>query len=365
MPSAAKKVPRVLPFDGADCLWEAVLTRDKTKDDKFVFAVVTTGVYCRPSCNARAPKRENVRFHATCAAAEAAGFRACKRCRPNTTSPDQQLAAKIARACRYIETAEAPPTLDDLATAAGLSTFHFHRVFKSVAGITPKAYADAHRHKRIHQTLATTPTVTQALLDSGFNSNSRFYATSSQMLGMTPAEFKAGGANTSITFATGTCSLGVVLVASTPIGVCAVLMGDDRASLQHDLKQRFPKATLQRGDRKFGKLLARAIAKVENPAQADSLPLDVRGTVFQHKVWRALREIPSGTTISYAELAKRIGKPGAVRAVASACGANPVAVVIPCHRVVGKDGALSGYRWGINRKRRLLERERTSPKSNT
>jgi AraC family transcriptional regulator, regulatory protein of adaptative response / methylated-DNA-[protein]-cysteine methyltransferase len=357
MPRAVKSKPRVQAIVSDNALWAAVVARDKSCDGQFVLAVKTTGIYCRPGCPARLPKRENVQFHANCAAAEAAGFRACKRCKPKESNSAKQDAAKIAQACRLIETSEEIPKLDELAAGVGLSPFHVHRLFKALTGVTPKAYADAHRQTKIHKALAKTPTVTQALLESGFNSNSRFYATSTQMLGMTPKEYKAGGANTDITFAVGDCSLGKVLVAATPVGVCAVLIGDDSGSLQRDLQDRFPKASITRGDKTFGKLVARVVTAIETPGQASHLPLDVRGSVFQHKVWRALREIPAGTTISYAELAQRIGKPKAVRAVASACGANPVAVVIPCHRVVGRDGSLSGYRWGIDRKRKLLASE--------
>ncbi len=355
---AAKAKPRRQAAVSDDTLWAAILARDKSYDGQFVLAVITTGIYCRPGCPARLPKRENVQFHPTCTEAEAAGFRACKRCKPNTASPAQQDTSKIAHACRLIEAAEEIPKLDDLATSVGLSPFHFHRLFNAIAGVTPKAYAVARRQTKVHKTLAKAQTVTQALLESGFNSNSRFYATSTAMLGMTPKEFKAGGVNTDITFAIGDCSLGSILVAATPVGVCAVLMGDDPDTLERDLRTRFPKARITSGDKPFSKLAARVIALVEQPDNTIDLPLDVRGTVFQHKVWQALRDVPAGTTISYAELAQRIGKPKAVRAVASACGANPVAVVIPCHRVVGRDGSLSGYRWGIDRKRRLLEREK-------
>lgn len=340
-----------------DRLWAAAVARDKTFDGKVYYAVTTTGIYCRPGCPARLPKRANVRFYASCDEAQAAGFRACKRCKPDQPSLEKQYAAKVAHACRRIETADDPPKLLELATAAGLSPFYFHRIFKAIAGVTPKAYADAHRHKRVRATLTNSKSITQAIYDAGFNCNGRFYAASSDVLGMTPTEFKSGAPNCAIEFTIGQCSLGSILIAASAIGVCAVLMGKDADALLRELHERFPKAQITGGGRAFKELADQVIAQVERPGNSTGLPLDVRGTAFQHQVWQALRGIPSGATVSYAELAARIGKPKAVRAVASACAANPIAVVIPCHRVVGSNGALSGYRWGVERKRTLLERE--------
>ena len=340
--------------------WAAIVARNRSFDGRFYYSVATTGVYCRPSCPARLARRSNVRFHDTRAEAEAAGFRPCKRCRPNEAPPEARYAAKVAAACRLIESAEETPTLDVLARAAGLSPYHFHRIFKSIAGVTPKAYAAAHRHRRIRDKLTRSPTVTKAIHESGFNSSGRFYAASSRILGMTPTEFRAGGNNAEIRFAIGTCSLGSILVAATGKGVCAVLLGDDPEALLRDLQDRFPRAHLVGGDRSFDMLAATVIAAVEAPAGKPDLPLDVRGTAFQHLVWKALCDIPAGETASYSEIARRIGQPGAARAVARACGANHLAVVIPCHRVVRNDGALSGYRWGVERKRSLLERETRS-----
>lgn len=345
------------PFASDDERWAATVRRDRGADGKFYYSVRTTGVYCRPSCGARLARRENVRFHATCAEAEQAGFRPCKRCRPNEAALADQHAAAVTKACRLIETAEDLPNLDALAEAAGMSRFHLHRIFKAATGLTPKAYAAARRAHRARDELSQRGTVTEAIFGAGFNSNGRFYEQSTDMLGMTPTDFRAGGAGATIRFAVGECSLGSILVAATEKGVCAILLGDDPAPLVQNLQNRFQKAQLVGGDEGFEQWVARVVGLVEAPALGLDLPLDVRGTAFQQRVWRALREIPAGSTASYAEIAKRIGAPKAVRAVAQACAANPIAVAIPCHRVVRHDGALSGYRWGVERKRALLDRE--------
>ena len=337
--------------------WAVVVQRDKASDGVFFVAVVTTGIYCRPWCPSRLPKRDNVTFYATAAEARAAGFRACKRCKPDVPARANQDAAKVTAACRQIETAEVAPSLTQLAEVSGLSRYHFHRLFKSITGVTPKAYAAARRNARVRGELAGSKTVTEAIHNAGFNSNGRFYAASNALLGMTPADYREGGRNAVIRFAVGDCSLGSILVAVSPKGVCAVLLGNAPETLLRDLQDRFPKAELIGGDRAFDKLAAQVIAVVDEPSQRLDLPIDVRGTAFQHLVWTALRDIPPGATASYSDIAKRIGRPKSVRAVASACGANPVAVVIPCHRVVRSDGALSGYRWGIERKRALLQKE--------
>lgn len=344
-------------FAGDDERWEAVKRRDRDADGAFYYSVLTTGVYCRAACAARLPRRENVGFHATCAEAERAGFRPCKRCRPNEAALAERQASAVAKACRSIEQAEEAPSLDALAEIAGMSRFHFHRVFKAQTGVTPKAYADAHRAERVREELAQSDTVTAAIYGAGFNSNGRFYATSSDLLGMTPTEFRAGGTGAAIRFAVGECSLGSILVAATEKGVCAIQLGDDPEALVRGLQDRFPKARLIGGDTTFEQLVARVVALVEAPGNGPDLPLDVRGTAFQRLVWQALRDIPPGSTASYGEIAQRIGRPKAVRAVAQACASNDIAVAIPCHRVVRRDGGLSGYRWGIERKRALLERE--------
>lgn len=336
-----------------DTRWDAVARRDRDADGRFVYAVTTTGVYCRPSCAARTPRPENVRYFATGDEAVKAGFRACRRCRPEGDGRAEMIAA----ACRAIETAETEPALDDLAGAAGLSPFHFHRVFKAATGLTPKGYAKAHRRKRVREELGKGGTVTEALYDAGFGSNGRFYAETNAMLGMTPKRFKAGGAGTDVRFAVGKTSLGAMLVAESDRGIVAVTLGDDAEVLVRELQDRFPKARLIGGDADFEARVAQVVGAVEKPGTGMDLPLDIRGTAFQQRVWGALRRIPPGETVTYAELAKRIGDPKAVRAVAGACAANSLAVLIPCHRVIRTDGSLSGYRWGVERKRDLLARE--------
>lgn len=340
-----------------DPRWAAVVARDPAADGTFFYSVKTTGVYCRPSCAARLARPENVRFHATCADAERAGFRPCKRCKPNQRPLVEQHAAKVAEICRLIEGAETVPGLEELASHAGLSTYHFHRVFKAVTGLTPRAYAAALRAKRVRNQLDRSGTVTAAIFDAGYNSNARFYEKSAELLGMTPSDYRAGGANTEIRFAIGECSLGSILVAASERGVCAILLGDDPDALARELQDKFPRADLIGGDQEFERIVARVVGFVEAPGLGLELPLDVRGTAFQQRVWQALRKIPAGSTVSYAEIAKQIGAPSSVRAVAQACAANVLAVAIPCHRVVRNDGALSGYRWGVERKRALLERE--------
>jgi AraC family transcriptional regulator of adaptative response/methylated-DNA-[protein]-cysteine methyltransferase len=338
--------------------WQAVVRRDARADRVFYYSVRTTGVYCRPSCAARLPLRGNVRFHASPAEAERAGFRPCKRCRPNRAALAEEHAAAVEKACRLIEEAEEIPNLDALARAAGMSRFHFHRTFKAVTGLTPRAYAAAARGRRVREELRRRDTVTEAIYGAGFNSNGRFYAAAGELLGMTPTKFRAGGDGAAIRFAVGECSLGAILVAATEKGVCAIHLGDDPEALVRELQNRFPKAELVGGDRDFEQLVAEVVGFVEMPAKGLDLPLDLRGTAFQERVWRALREIPAGSTTTYSKVAERIGMPRAMRAVAGACAANDIAVAIPCHRVVRTDGALSGYRWGIERKRELIARER-------
>ena len=341
----------------ADPRWAAVAARDAHADGQFVYSVRTTGVFCRPSCAARMPRPENVAFHATLGDAERAGFRPCRRCRPDQPSLATRQAAMVAAMCRQIELAEQPPSLDELAESAGLSSFHLHRVFKAVTGVTPRAYARAQRAERVRRELAAADTVTEAIYDAGYNSGSRFYEQAGDVLGMTPTRYRAGGTDTEIHFAIGQCSLGAILVARSPRGVCAIALGDDPQALARELQDRFPQARLIGGDAAFERVVAQVVGLVEAPQLGLDLPLDLRGTAFQQRVWQALRRIPAGQTLSYAELAERIGAPTAVRAVAQACGANALAVAIPCHRVVRSDGALSGYRWGVERKRALLERE--------
>ena len=341
----------------SDPRWDAVVRRDRDADGQFFYSVKTTGVYCRPSCAARGARPENVEFHGSAEAAERAGFRPCKRCKPDQLPLVEQHAATVAELCRMIENAEQAPTLAQLAAHAGLSTFHLHRVFKAATGLTPKQYAAAHRTKRVKVELGRSSTVTEAIYGAGYNSNGRFYEQSNDVLGMTPTAFRSGGANTEIRFAIGECSLGSILVAASERGVCAILIGDDPDALARDLQDRFPRAHLIGGDSQFEQLVAKVVGFVEAPALGLDLPLDVRGTAFQQRVWQALREIPAGQTVSYSQVANRIGSPKAVRAVGAAVGANPLAVAIPCHRVIRNDGSLCGYRWGVERKRALIERE--------
>ena len=340
-----------------DPRWAIVRARGAPAGGTFVYSVETTGVYCHPSCAARPPRPENVAFHPSAAAAARAGFRPCKRCKPDRPPLAERRAAQVARLCRLIERSDEAPTLAQLANHAGLSTFHVHRLFKAVTGLTPRAYAAAHRAARVRGELRTKGTVTEAIYGAGYNSSARFYEKANDVLGMTPSRYRAGGKGLEIRFAIGECSLGSVLVAATRRGVCAILLGDDPEALAHDLEGRFPRAELVGADRDFERLVAQVVGLVDDPRLGTALPLDIRGTAFQERVWKALREVPAGATTTYAEVAAAIGAPSAARAVARACAANPLAVAIPCHRVVRTDGDLSGYRWGVIRKRALLARE--------
>ena len=341
-----------------DPRWAAIMQRDPAADGQFFYSVRTTGIYCRPSCSSRRARPENVAFHATSSAAAAAGFRPCKRCVPDGASPYQKLADRVREACRFIESAPTIVPLSVLAGRVNMSDYHFHRIFKRITGVTPRAYAAANRGHRVRGELRARDSVTQAIFEAGYNSNGRFYEQSNQMLGMTPTCYRAGGAETVIRFAVVECSLGSILVASSERGVCSILLGDDPDRLVRDLQDRFSRASLVGGDKSFETLVARVVGLVEKPSLGLGLPLDIRGTAFQQRVWQALREVPAGKTASYSEIAARICAPTSTRAVAQACAANAIAVAIPCHRVVRRDGSLSGYRWGAERKRALLERER-------
>jgi AraC family transcriptional regulator of adaptative response/methylated-DNA-[protein]-cysteine methyltransferase len=359
-------LPRPAPDDASDASlptaedprWRRILARDAAADGLFWYSVVTTGVYCRPSCASRAARPENVRIHGSLDAARATGCRPCRRCRPDEPPRAARNAALVVRACRLIEAAEEAPPLDTLAAGLGLSPAHFHRLFRAATGLTPRDYAAAHRARRLHAALARSSTVTEAMYEAGFNSSGRFYEAAEGLLGMTPGAWRAGGAGQEIRFALGTCSLGAILVAATDRGLCAILIGDAPGPLLDDLQDRFPRARLVGGDAGFEALVAQVVGFVEAPRLGLTLPLDIQGTAFQQRVWQALRAVPAGETVSYTEIARRIGAPAAVRAVAGACAANPLAIAIPCHRVLRQDGALSGYRWGIARKEALLARER-------
>lgn len=348
----------LLAYKTEDERWAAVQARDAAADGHFVYAVRTTGVYCRPSSTARRPRRENVAFFDTAAAAEAAGYRRSRRAHGDQTRAAAARAELVARACHLIEAAETPPPLNDLAAELGLSPFHFHRVFKAETGLTPKAYGVAWRARKLREELGSPDaSITSAIYGAGFNSNSRYYETAEQLLGMRARDYRAGGAGEVIRFAVGQCSLGAILVAQSQRGICAILLGDNPDRLVRGLQDQFPKARIIGCDDEFEQLVAQIVGFIEAPAKGLNLPLDVQGTAFQERVWRALREIPPGTTVSYAEIAQRIGSPKAARAVAQACATNHLAVAIPCHRVVRRDGGLAGYRWGVDRKRELLRRE--------
>ncbi len=344
-----------------DPRWAQVQARDAAADGTFVYSVATTGVYCRPSCPSRPANPKNVRFHAGPQAAQAAGFRPCRRREPEQPPLAVRRAQTIARLCHLIDQridhADDAPSLADLAEAAGLSPHHLHRLFKAATGVTPRAYAAARRANKVRDELGRGGTVTQALHGAGFNTGSRFYAQSNQRLGMTPTRFRNGGAQALIRFALGECSLGAILVAASEAGICAILLGDATEALLNDLQERFPKAELVGGDADFDAWVAQVVGLVEAPNIGLDLPLDIRGTAFQQRVWQALQAIPAGHTATYAQIAQQMGAPQAVRAVAGACAANALAVAIPCHRVVRSDGGLSGYRWGVERKRSLIARE--------
>lgn len=355
LPSSRNQVPPTIIQ--RDPRWAMLITRAPEARRQFFYSVKSTGVYCRPSCPARIPNPENVQFHETCVDAEQAGFRPCKRCKPNQPSLKERYAAKVAAACRLIEGSEGLPELGELASHAGLNRFHFHRVFKSVTGVTPKSYATAQRANRVRAELGRSQSVTQAIFGAGYNSSARFYEKSDELLGMTPTDFRAGGANAAIRFAIGECSLGSILVAASERGVCAISLGDDPEKLAREFQERFPRAELIGGDAQFEIWVAQVVGYVDDPAIGLDLPLDIRGTVFQQRVWQALRDIPIGSTATYTEVAQRLGAPKSARAVARACATNVLAIAIPCHRVVRSDGSLSGYRWGVERKRALLKRE--------
>lgn len=337
--------------------WQAVARRDPQADGAFVYGVATTGIYCRPACPSRMPNRENVRFFDTWQAAEEAGFRPCKRCNPRASLAPNPAVEAVARACKMIEEAEQTPSLNQLAAAVGLSPYHFHRLFKKTMGVTPKQYAMEHRLNRVRRNLQHHTTVTEAVYQAGYESGSRFYETAATSLGMKPSEYQQGGKGVSIRYAIVQSYLGWVLIAATERGICKIDFGDAPETLLARLKTSFPAATLQDNDPSFAAVVAQILAFLEAPEQGLALPLDVQGTAFQRRVWTALQKIQPGSTASYAEIARQIGRPNAARAVARACAANNIAVAIPCHRVVRSNGELGGYRWGVERKQVILERE--------
>lgn len=339
--------------------WEAVAGRDARADGAFVYAVRTTGVYCRPGCASRPPLRRNVAFYDGPDAAEAAGFRACKRCRPRDGSVAERHVAAIGRACALIRERETLPSLAELAAAAGISRYHFHRVFKQITGATPRDWARAHRLGRLGERLDAGESVAGAVYAAGFGASSGAYAAAPSGLGMTPGARRRGGRGETIRYTTVPTWLGWALVAATERGVCMTALGDDRAALEADLRRRFPAAALESGDAALAGWAEQVVRYITRPSVQPDLPLDIGGTAFQAQVWRALQKIPPGRTTSYAEIAAALGRPKAVRAVARAIASNNIAVLVPCHRVVRGTGELAGYRWGVERKRALLDRERS------
>jgi AraC family transcriptional regulator of adaptative response/methylated-DNA-[protein]-cysteine methyltransferase len=345
-----------------DQFWQAVMTRDGRFDGKFVFAVSSTKVYCRPSCPSRRPRRERVSFFRVPEAAEQAGFRACLRCKPRSnTTVDPQLAL-VQRVCQLLDASSEGETvkLAELAAQAGVSAFHLQRTFKRVMGISPRQYVTARKFGNFKHLVREGESVTNALYDSGFNSSSRVYEQAAEELGMTPGTYGRGGRGVTIDYTIASSPLGRLLVAVTERGVCAVRMSDSDAELEQDLRAEFPEATIERADASLRKTVEKILDHINNHKPHLDLPLDVRSTAFQRQVWEKLRAIPYGQTVSYGDVAKSLGKPGAVRAVGRACATNPVALVIPCHRVVREDESLGGYRWGLERKKKLLAHERAT-----
>jgi AraC family transcriptional regulator of adaptative response/methylated-DNA-[protein]-cysteine methyltransferase len=354
-------MPRKL-FCTPDARWKAVVSRDKCADGFFYYAVKTTGIYCRPWCASRPPRRENVEFFTTAEDVERAGYRPCQRCRPSDGKAGTESQQLVTYACRLLEQVDAARSVGQVANAVGVTSVRLQREFKKATGLTPKAYALAVRENRLRAVLSAQTSVTRAALEAGFASSSSgtFHQQSAKALGMTPRAYRSGGAGQRIRFAVGECWLGAIAVAATEKGICAIALGSEAMQLASQLKERFPQADLAPAGAEFRRWVTRVIRLVKRPELGLDLPLDVQGTAFQQRVWQLLREIPCGETATYAEIAQRLGEPKAVRAVASAIAANPLAVAIPCHRVVRTGGALSGYRWGVERKEKLLARESKS-----
>ena len=347
-------------FSTEERRWEAIVQRMQQSDGEFFYGVVTTGIYCRPVCSSRIPNRENVRFFDTTQLAEDADFRPCKRCTPRKESAPNTALDVVTQACKFIEESEKEPTLNQLADIVGLSPYHFHRLFKKTLGITPKQYAAANRQNRVRTNLRQDATITDAIYESGYESSSRFYENAASSLGMKPSEFQKGGKGKLIRYGIVQSYLGWVLVAVSDRGVCRIDFDDSPEILKARLDENFPNAELISDDPTISSIISQTVAFLETPELEYALPLDIQGTAFQQQVWQALRDIRPGTTVSYGDIAKQIGNPKAVRAVAQACGSNSIAVAIPCHRVVRKNGELGGYRWGIKRKEMILEREASS-----
>ncbi|MEK1904388.1 MAG: bifunctional DNA-binding transcriptional regulator/O6-methylguanine-DNA methyltransferase Ada [Pseudomonas sp.] len=339
-----------------DLCWQAVCARDATRDGQFVFAVRSTGIFCRPSCPARRPKRENVSFHGDAAGAVAAGFRPCKRCSPQGQSPAEQLDELVIAACQLLARSEQPLTLEQLAARIGLSASHLSRAFKARTGLTPRAWSEAQRRQRLDAVLPQADSVLQAALDAGYSGTRALYT---QTAALSPAQRRHKGAGEALRYAIAPCPLGLLLLAASTKGACALLFGDDENSLEEELRERFAAADLQRDQAGLQAWLEQVLAQIDEPSRAAHLPLDMRGTVFQQQVWQALRGIPAGQTRRYGELAEQLGSHA--RAVARACASNPLGLLVPCHRVIGASGSLTGYRWGVPRKAALLKKEGIGP----
>jgi AraC family transcriptional regulator of adaptative response/methylated-DNA-[protein]-cysteine methyltransferase len=340
-----------------NCRWSAVSTRNQAADGSFYYAVKTTGIFCRPSCSSKLPNRQNVEFFISCKEALEAGYSPCKKCRPTGNTIQEVVEQKIVTICRLIENSNTMPRLADLAKQAGLSPYHFHRLFKKLVGVTPKQFAVNHRSRRFCDSLKAGNSVTEALYYAGYSSSSGVYNKNQDQLSMKPKEFRAGGAGVVMHYGVAECILGWVIVAATERGICAIEFGDDPKMLLRQLQSRFPRANVTRAGSAFTSLIEEVVDFIKEPQGKFNLPLDIQGTAFQQQVWSILRQIEPGQTMTYSEVAEKIGNPKAVRAVATACASNKLAVVIPCHRVISKDGKLSGYRWGVDRKKMLLEHE--------
>lgn len=337
--------------------WQALVERDAQADGTFVYGVTTTGIFCRPTCPSRQPNRGNVRFFGNWQMAEHHGFRPCRRCNPRDCTARDASIERVIRACTMIEEAEHEPSLNELAGAAGLSPYHFHRIFRKAVGVTPKQYAMELRLKRMRRNLEKNRTITESVYKSGYESNSRFYETATKNLGMKPSTYRKGGKGMCIRYGIVQSYLGWLLVAATEHGICRIDFDDTPGELHTRLRTAFPAADFRENDPEFRATINQTLAFLEKPGQGPPLPLDIQGTAFQRRVWTALQNVPAGSTVSYTELAQRIGNPRAARAVARACAANHLAVAIPCHRVVRRDGDPGGYRWGLDRKKTLIQRE--------
>jgi AraC family transcriptional regulator, regulatory protein of adaptative response / methylated-DNA-[protein]-cysteine methyltransferase len=345
-------------FDTDETRWNAVSENNSNADGHFYYAVITTGIYCRPCCKSKLPNRSNVEYFTTCDDAEAAGYRACKRCRPTETSKAAEIEQKIIHACRIIEGSETSIKLDDLAMQVNLSSYHFHRLFKKIVGVTPKQYASRHQSRRFQKNLKTSPSITDAIYSAGYGSSGSVYDKKQDHLAMKPKDYRKGATDITITYGIAQCFLGWIIVAATDRGICAIEFGDDSAPLPQLVQDRFPNAQLSKADIGFEMLIKEVVDFIKTQEDSFQIPLDIQGTAFQQQVWEVLRQIKPGETVSYTDVAERIGNPNAVRAVATACASNKLAVVIPCHRVVSKTGKVGGYRWATERKKKLLQLEK-------